>query len=87
MVKIIDSIYAKADLKQVADNANQLNAEERTMLLIFLEDFEDFFDGTLDNWATEPVDLELNPDSKPFNSKYYLFLKPTKKHFERILNA
>ena len=29
------------------------------------------FDGTLGDWYTEPVDLELNPDSKPFNSRYY----------------
>ena len=29
------------------------------------------FDGTLGDWDTEPVDLELNPDSKPFNSRYY----------------
>ena len=40
MVKILDSTYVKADLKEVADNATQLNAEERTMLLSLLEDFE-----------------------------------------------
>ena len=56
MVKIIYSTYAKADLKQVV-NASQLNSEERTLLLRLLEDFEDLFDGTLGDWATEPVDL------------------------------
>ena len=61
----------KADLKQVVYNTIQLNAEERTMLLSLLEDFEDLFDGTLGDWATETVDLELNPDYKPFNSRYY----------------
>ena len=30
------------------------------------------FDGTLCDWTTDPIDLELNPDSKPFNSIYYL---------------
>ena len=30
LVKLIDCTYAKADLKQVTDNATQLNAEERT---------------------------------------------------------
>ena len=49
MVKIYDSTYAKSDLKQVANNATQLNAEERTLLLSLLEDFEDLFDGTLGN--------------------------------------
>ena len=43
MVKILDSIYAKADLKQAANKATQLNAEERTLLLIIFEYTEDFF--------------------------------------------
>ena len=71
MVKIIDNNYAKADLKQVVHNASQLNAQERTMLLNLLKYFKDLFDGTLGNQATDPVDLELNPDSKLLNSKYY----------------
>ena len=56
MVKIIDSTYEKADLKQLV-NDSHLNAEERSFLLSLLEDFENLFDGTLGNWATEPVDL------------------------------
>ena len=46
-LKILDSTYAKADLKQVSDNKTQMDAEERTLLLSVLEDFEDLFDGTL----------------------------------------
>ena len=38
-IKIIGIIYAKADLKQVANNATQLNAEERTQLLRLLKYF------------------------------------------------
>ena len=71
MLKILDSTYTKADLNQVADNASQMNAEERTLLLSLLEDFEKCFGGTLGDWATEPVNLELKPYSKPFNSRYY----------------
>ena len=71
MAKIINITYVKSDLNQVADNATQSNAEERTLLLSLLEDFQYLFDGTLGNWSTEPVKLELNPDSKPFNSIYY----------------
>ena len=33
LVKIPDITYAKADLKQVTDNATQINSEERTQLL------------------------------------------------------
>ena len=29
------------------------------------------FNVTLGYWCTVPVNLELNPGSKPFNSKYY----------------
>ena len=29
------------------------------------------FDGNLLDWDTEPVDLDINPGSKLFNSKYY----------------
>ena len=71
MVKILNSTYAKADLKQVADNAIQLNSEERTQLLIILEDFKELFDATLGYWDTEPVGLELKPGYKPFNGRYY----------------
>ena len=37
----------------------------------YLEDFEDLFDGTLGEWATEPVNLELKLDTKQFNSRYF----------------
>ena len=70
MVNIFDSTYAKANLEQVV-NAIQLNAEERILLLRFLKYFEDLFGGTLGNWDTEPIDLELKPGSKSFNSWYY----------------
>ena len=29
------------------------------------------FDGTLRDWDTDPIDLEIKPGYKPFNSKYY----------------
>ena len=63
--------YAKIDLKQVADNTTHMNAEERTQLLRILEDFEDLFVGTLGDWDTDTINLELKTGSKPFNSKYY----------------
>ena len=71
MVKILDSTYAEADLKQVADNTTHMNTKEITQLLRLLEDFKKLFDGTLGNWDIEPVKLELNTGYKPFNNKYY----------------
>ena len=87
MVKILKITYAKVDLEQVVDNASQLNSEERTMLLSLLEDFQDLFDGTLGNWATGPVDLELKPYSKLFNSRYYPVPRTNKETFQKELKV
>ena len=81
LVKILDITYAKADLKQVAYNEIHMDAEERTQLLRLLQYFEDLFDGTLGYWDTEPVDLELKPGSKDFNSKYYPVYRNNKETF------
>ena len=54
MVKILNSTYAKADLKKVANNSTQINYEERTQLLSLFENFKDLFDGNLGDWSTEP---------------------------------
>ena len=85
MVEIINSNYAKEDLKQVANNTTHTNAEERTMLLSLLEDFWHLFDGTLGDWENEPAYLELKPDSKPFNSRYYPVPRINKETFGKDL--
>ena len=85
IVKILNSTYVKADLKQVSDNSTQLNAEEINQLLSLPKDFEDLFGVTLGDWATEPVDLELKPGSKPFNSRYYPVPRIDKETFRKYL--
>ena len=72
LVKILDSTYAKADLEQLVANSTQLNDGDRTQLIILLKDSEYLFGGTLGAWDTESVNLELNPDYKPFFCKYCL---------------
>ena len=84
-VKILDSTYAKAYLNHIANNTTQLNAEERTQLLRLLEYFKDFFYGTLGEWATEPVNLELKPGYKLFNIKYCPVPRINKETFCREL--
>ena len=71
MLKIIDSTYAKGELEQLAANATQMNAEERIQLLRILQDFEDLFDGTLGDWDTDTINIELKPYYKTFNCKKY----------------
>ena len=87
LVKTVEITYAKADLKQVAASATQMNNEETTQLLRLLEDFKDLFDGTLGAWDTEPVNLELNPGSKSFNSKYYTVLRINKETYCKDLKC
>ena len=85
MVKILDRTYAEAYLKQVVDNASQLNTEEITLLLSLLEYFKDLFDGILGNQATEPVNLELKTYYKPFTGRYYPVPRIKKETFQKQL--
>ena len=48
-----------------------MNAEERNQLLSISKYFEGLFGGTLEDWDTAIVDLELRPHYKPSNSKYF----------------
>ena len=70
-VKILYSTYAKEDLEQVAANETYLNTEERNQLLSLLKDFGELFGGTLGDWDIDLAKIELNPNYKPFNCKYY----------------
>ena len=63
---ILDGAYTKVDLKQVADNTTHIDTEEITQLLRQLKYFEGLFYGPLGYRDTDPVDLDLNPNSKPY---------------------
>ena len=85
IVKILDSKYEKADLDEVAANAEQLNKPQQRKLLSLLKDFEDLFDGTLGHWETEPIDIELKPDHKPSSARYYPVPRINKATFKKEL--
>ena len=85
VVKILDSNYEAADLHEVVDNACSLDSKQKGQLLALLEDFEDIFDGTLGHWKTEPIEIELKPDSKPYNGRYYPVPKINKETFKKEL--
>ena len=46
LIKILDSTYANAALKQVSNNSTQMNAKEKTEPLRLLKYTEEFFYGT-----------------------------------------
>ena len=55
----------KADLDRVAAKATNLSEQERKMLLRLLQELKERFNGTLGQWNTEPIDIELKPNAKP----------------------
>ena len=69
---IIDVKYAPQDITSIVDRCLHLTDSEREGLHKVLTKFETLFDGTLGEWNTEPIDLELiDPDCKPFHARAY----------------
>ena len=85
VVRILDSNYAKANLDEVAEAATNLTEAERSMLLDLLKEFEDLFDGTLGQWNTAPVEIELKPDAKPVSARWYPVPHINKETFRKEL--
>ena len=69
---ILDAKYEKADLpKIVEENCTHLKVAKKEVLLWLLMHFVQHFDGTLGDWKTSPVQLELKPGIKPWCGKAY----------------
>ena len=68
---ILDMKYAPADLEAITEQCTHLTSEEQTLLFNLLKKYEDLFDGTLGTWQTEPIELELREDAKPYHGKAY----------------
>jgi hypothetical protein len=77
--------WMKADLEQVAADAEDLDENQQKKLLSLLKDFEDLFDGTLGKWDTDPIDIETKPNHKPSSARYYLVPKINKATFKKEL--
>ena len=58
-------------------------------MLLLLTKFEDLFDGTLGDWKTSPVHLELKPGVRPFHTRAYpvphILYKTLKKEVNRLV--
>ena len=48
-----------------------LKITQRNELIKLLQIFEEFFEGTLGTWKTDPVDFEFKGDTKPICSRPY----------------
>ena len=49
--------------------ASTLPIEENFLLIAMLNEFPDLFDGTLGDWDTAPVSLELKEGAKPHHGR------------------
>jgi hypothetical protein len=69
---IVKSKYCPADLNKIATECNLLNADLQKTLHKLLRTFVHLFDGTLGNWKTDSVDLELkDKNEKPYHTRPY----------------
>ena len=84
-LKILDSEYEKADLNRIVDKADNLDSDQKQMLLKLLKQFENLFDGTLGKWNTNPVIIEMKPDAKTINSRWYTVPRINKLTFKNVL--
>ena len=68
---ILDVKYAPADLDDIVKECTHLTSDEQNQLLQLLIKYEDLFDGTLGSWKTEPIEIELKEDAKPYHARAY----------------
>ena len=90
MIKILDAIYEKADLPKVVNKyCSHLSLHQCQKHIKLLQNFEELFDGTLNNWKTEPVQFELKPDAKPYHGRVFpvphVYLETLKKEVDRLV--
>jgi len=69
--RILDIKYAPADLNKIVQECTHLTDTEKSALGKLLAKYHDLFDSTLGTWQTEPIELELRPDAKPYHAKPY----------------
>eukprot|EP00804_Cyclotella_cryptica_P022590 CCRYP_009472-RA/>CCRYP_009472-RA protein AED:0.39 eAED:0.39 QI:0/-1/0/1/-1/1/1/0/111 len=87
VVKILDANYKKADLQSiVSTNCTHLSLQDQNSLLELLTEFEELFDGTLGDWNTDPVSLELKEGAKPYHGRAYPVPKSHKETTIKELN-
>ena len=68
--EILGAFSETADLPSVIhEQCQHLSLEERNSLLQMLEESDKLFDGTLDDWNTSPVSLELKEGVTSFHAK------------------
>ena len=90
VVQILDAKYEKADLPSIINGPDcaHLTSDQKAKLLKLLLEFEELFDGTLGDWKTTPVHLELKPGATPYYGRAYpishIHQDTTRKEVDRL---
>jgi hypothetical protein len=69
--RILDANYKAADLKEIIKCISTIDDIEKHNLLGLLRKYEHLFDGTLWNFETSDVKLNLKEDAKPYHAKAF----------------
>ena len=88
--KILDAKYEKISAKDVVNLNPHLSTDEAKLLESLILKYEFLFDGTLGTWKTNPYEIELKPDAKPYHAKPFPIPKSReatlKKELQRLCN-
>ena len=89
VLRILDASYEKANLVEVVNkHCCHLSKDRRGKILNLLRQFEDLFDGTLGEFHTNPVHLDLKEGAVPKHHKPFPVAKihevTLKKELERL---
>ena len=67
----MDAKYVKANLRDEVNRCDNLTPEQQQDLLELLRKFEHLFDGTLGKWQSDPYEIQLKEEAKPFHAKSF----------------
>ena len=81
----MDADYRAANLPEVVKFVDNLNRSKKASLPRLLTTYKTLFDGTLWDWKTVPVKLELKLGTKPVHSRDFPVLYIRKDTFHTAL--
>ena len=80
---ILDSKDKKYNLSKIASYCKHLISDKHNIIYNVITKYELIFNVTIGTWKTKPVDIELHPWEKPYNSKPYPVPRARKAVFKR----
>ena len=87
--QMTETKYSPADLPSEVKKSSHLTQAEQHQLLQLLRKYEGLFDGSLGEWRTSPVHLELKEGAKPYYGRPYPVPKSqelkVKQEIERLI--